>query len=441
MIFSFFGSLAGSALAFVIALSIIVFVHEYGHYIVGRWCGISAEVFSLGFGAVVWHRYDMRGTKWQIAALPFGGYVRFAGDASAASEPDPKALAALDPIAARHTLDGAPLWARALTIAAGPFFNFSFSIFIFTAFFMAQGIATNEAVVGSVRDTAPFAKALERGDLILDLGGQPVLDLVAFYKIAGTLTPQESTSYTVMRRGQEVSVRGPYPFPAYVDQVQSRSAALEAGLQERDMILAVNGAQIYGFAQIVEKVKVAKGAPTTLTVARQDQVFDVTLVPKLVDLPKAEGGFEQRWLLGIMGGLAFEPKTRRTGPFEGIGLASFATWRIITTNLSGIGHLLTGSISSCNISGPIGIAQVSGDMARKGPLDFLRFLAMLSTAIGLMNLFPIPVLDGGHLVMLGYEAVVRRKPSAKLMGGIMRVGLIILLTLMAFAFSNDLFCP
>ena len=160
MIFSFFGSLAGSALAFVIALSIIVFVHEYGHYIVGRWCGISAEVFSLGFGAVVWHRYDMRGTKWQIAALPFGGYVRFAGDASAASEPDPKALAALDPIAARHTLDGAPLWARALTIAAGPFFNFSFSIFIFTAFFMAQGIATNEAVVGSVKDTAPFAKAL-----------------------------------------------------------------------------------------------------------------------------------------------------------------------------------------------------------------------------------------------------------------------------------------
>ena len=145
---------------FIIAVGIIVFVHEYGHYIVGRWCGISAEIFSLGFGAVVWHCYDMRGTKWQIAALPFGGYVRFAGDASAASEPDPKALAALGPIAARHTLDGAPLWARALTIAAGPFFNFSFSIFIFTAFFMGQGIATNEAVVGSVKDTAPFAKAL-----------------------------------------------------------------------------------------------------------------------------------------------------------------------------------------------------------------------------------------------------------------------------------------
>ncbi|MFQ3348592.1 MAG: regulator of sigma E protease [Paracoccaceae bacterium] len=440
--FSDFGTFASSIFAFIVALSIIVFVHEFGHYIVGRWCGVSAEIFSLGMGPVLWFRMDQRGTKWQVAVLPFGGYVKFAGDADVTSVGAQADMSDLIPKSTRHTLDGAPLWARTLTVAAGPFFNFGFSILIFASFFMTAGIATDEAYVGKVKDLGQGVQTLQKGDLILSIDGQPVLDLLDLYKIGDALTPQRFISYQLRRNGVLLDVVGPYPFPTYVDRVQPQSAALAAGVHSHDLVVAVDGDPVFAFAQLVEKVKAGDGAPMELTLLRSGQELEVNLTPKQVDLPKADGGFERRWLLGLSGGLAFDPLTRRTGPFEGVWLATKATYSLISKNLSGIGHLVTGKISSCNISGPIRIAQVSGDMARDGASVFFGFVAMLSTAIGLMNLFPIPVLDGGHLVLFGYEALSRKKPSPKVIGILMRIGMIVLLSLMAFAFTNDLiFCP
>ena len=159
-----FGSFAFTMLAFIAAISIIVAVHEYGHYIVGRWSGIRADVFSIGFGPVLLSRKDRRGTQWQIAALPFGGYVKFAGDANAASV---GADAAVTP--ARNTMHGAPLWARAATVVAGPLFNFILSIAIFAGVVLVSGQATDEPRVGAPRDLPPVYQSLEAGDLILAL--------------------------------------------------------------------------------------------------------------------------------------------------------------------------------------------------------------------------------------------------------------------------------
>ena len=163
-----FGGFVWTVAAFIIALSVIVAIHEYGHYIVGRWCGIKADVFSLGFGPVLFSRFDKHGTKWQIAALPFGGYVKFAGDANAASGKDEEAMAgvASDPQALRATMHGAPLWARALTVVAGPVFNFALSIIIFTAIAMSLGTVRDPLTVDAVKPLPQQVEGLEQGDVI-----------------------------------------------------------------------------------------------------------------------------------------------------------------------------------------------------------------------------------------------------------------------------------
>jgi regulator of sigma E protease len=160
-----------------------------------------------------------------------------------------------------------------------------------------------------------------------------------------------------------------------------------------------------------------------------------------MDLPLPEGGFETRWLIGLSGGLVFVPETRTPGPFEAVGLAGLETWRIATTSLSGLWHMISGAISSCNLQGPIGIAETSGDAASQGVSSFILFLAMLSTAVGLLNLFPIPVLDGGHLVFHAWEAATGRPPTDRALRILMTIGITVVLSLMVFGLGNDLFCP
>jgi len=164
-------------------------------------------------------------------------------------------------------------------------------------------------------------------------------------------------------------------------------------------------------------------------------------VPRRMDMPTPEGGFETRWLIGLSGGLLFVPETRTPGPFEAIGDGASQTWVIVKTSLSGLWHMITGAISSCNLQGPIGIAETSGAAASQGLASFIWFIAMLSTAVGLMNLFPVPILDGGHLVFHAYEAVSGRPPSDRALRVLMGSGLAMLLALMVFALTNDLFCP
>lgn len=437
-----FGGLIWTVLAFVIALSVIVAIHEYGHYIVGRWSGIHADVFSLGFGPVLWSRMDKRGTRWQIALLPFGGYVKFMGDANAASAPDGEAVAEMSEADRRKTMLGAPLWARAATVAAGPVFNFALSILIFAAIAMSQGTVRDPLSIGEVA-ALPVQHELRSGDEPVAIAGVPVPDyrsaeFDAFIKAL----PQESLlDWTVRRDGAEVTVQGPYPMPPLVHQLSPQSAAVAIEMKVGDVITAVDGTPIASFAELKAAVEGAEGRPLLLDVWRDGETMEFALVPKRVDEPQAGGGFKTSWRIGILGGLAFEPASELANPLDALWGGVMGTFEIMRGSVSGLWHMLTGAISSCNMSGPIGIAEVSGQMASQGATNFIYFIGVLSAAVGLLNLFPVPILDGGHLVFYAYEAVTGRAPNENALRILMGMGLALILSMMGFALFNDIFCP
>lgn len=436
-----FGGLAFTLAAFVLALSIIVAIHEYGHYIVARWTGIHAEVFSLGFGPVLFSRTDRRGTRWQIAALPLGGYVKFLGDSNAASVgTDDTDIREMDK---RRTMLGAPLWARAATVSAGPLFNFALSLAIFAGVLMLQGRAADPLTVAEIRELPPsYVQELEPGDEILAIAGRPTPELAGFDAFLDELPPEPVLDYRVLRDGRQITVQGPYPYPPVALGVSPRSAAIDIEMRPGDVILSVDGEAVATFEALRDAVAASEGRPLALEVWREGEIIDFTLVPRRVDLPQPEGGFETRWLIGISGGLFFEPATETPGPLEAVWGGVQQIWFIITSSLSGLWHILTGAISTCNLSGPVGIAETSGAMASQGADSFIWFVAVLSTAVGLLNLLPVPILDGGHLVFHAYEAVAGRPPSDRALRVLMAAGLSVLLTLMLFALANDLFlCP
>lgn len=438
-----FGNVLYTIVFFVVALSIIVAIHEYGHYIVGRWSGIHAEVFSIGFGPTIFSRRDRRGTLWQIAALPLGGYVKFLGDADAASGKDGASLDDMDATSLRRTMHGAPLWARSATVAAGPVFNFILSILVFAAVIMARGEATSPVEIARL---APLPvtqgeAGLQPGDQIAEVAGTPVADLTALYTAVPDLPVADQIDYLVMRGDSTIRVPGPYPLPPLVEQLQPGSAAMDVGLAVGDVVTAIDGVAIATFRQLQQAVAGGDGSPLLLTVWRDGQEMEFALTPRKVDLPDGEGGFETRWLIGLTGGLAFEPATQTPGIGAAVGAGVQQTLFIIESSLSGLYHMITGAISSCNLRGPIGIAETSGAAASQGAQSFIWFVAVLSTAVGLLNLFPIPVLDGGHLVFHAWEAVTGKPPSDAALRILMGAGLTLLLALMAFALTNDLFCP
>ena len=441
-----FGGFIWTLAAFVIALSVIVAIHEYGHYIVGRWCGIKADVFSLGFGPVLYSRYDKRGTKWQIALLPFGGYVKFAGDANAASGKDEEAMeeVATDPVRLRETMHGAPLWARALTVVAGPVFNFALSIIVFAGVSMSLGTVSEPLTVQAVKPLPNAIEGLEQGDVLQAIAGRTIPDSMQtpeYRTFMENLPLEPVLEYTVLRDGQSVTVDGPYPSPALVGGVGAQTAALDAGLATGDVIVGIDGTPTFAFIQLKEAVESSEGRPLLLDVWRGGKTLQFTLVPKSTDEPQPDGSFVNVLRIGISSDSAITPATELSGIMEAAQNGVAGTWRIIKGSLSGMWHMLTGAISSCNMSGPVGIAQVSGAMASQGALSFINFIAVLSTAVGLLNLFPIPALDGGHLTFYAYEAVRGKPPSDKALRILMTVGIAMVLGLMMFALFNDLFCP
>jgi regulator of sigma E protease len=435
-----FGNLFFTLAAFVVALSIIVTVHEYGHYIVGRWSGIHAEVFSLGFGPVLVSRVDRRGTRWQIAALPFGGYVKFLGDANAASSAaDDAVMSHLDAKARRRTMHGAPLWARAATIFAGPAFNFLFSIAVFAAFIAVKGLPDETPRVGAIHPM-PGVMELAEGDLITAVAGQEVADLAAYYTLADRLDPAPQVTYTVERGGQILNVTGPHPMPARAAGIALNSAARDAGMEAGDVVLEVDGTPVWAFRQLPPMVDAADGAAVALHLWRGGDTLDVSLTPRRTDLPLPDGGFETRWLIGLQSGTFFAHPMRSVSLTESLPLAVGEIGDIVTRSISGLYYMVTGAISTCNLSGPVGIATTSAEMASDGLASFIWFIAVLSTAVGLLNLFPIPILDGGHLVFHAYEALVGRAPSERVLGALMTAGLVLLGAMMLFALGNDLLC-
>jgi regulator of sigma E protease len=440
-----FGGFFWMIIAFIVALSVIVAIHEYGHYIVGRWTGIHADIFSLGFGPVLYSRLDRRGTKWQIAALPFGGYVKFAGDANAASGVDGQAMAEVadDPVARRATMHGAPLWARAVTVAAGPVFNFVFSIIIFFGVMVYAGQPSDPLTVASLKALPGQETQLREGDRILGIEGQEYIFFEDAVSWALTTPPPSDgiLNYDIERDGERLSVTGPFLAPARIGNIVPQSAASDAGLRRGDVITHINGDAIVAFLDMKNIVESSNGADLDLSVWRDENVEQLVLTPKRVDEPVPGGGFSTQWRIGIMNGLAFEPATETVPVVTALTRSVRQVGRIIEGSISGLGHMITGAISTCNLSGPIGIAQTSGAMASQGAQSFIWFIAVLSTAVGLLNLFPVPALDGGHLVFYAYEAVTKRPPSDGALRILMGIGLAMVLTLMAFALGNDLFCP
>lgn len=433
-----FGNVAFTLLAFVIALSVIVAIHEYGHYIVGRWSGIHADVFSIGFGKVLFSRTDKRGTVWQVALLPFGGYVKFKGDGNAASVGADETVQR-----SRDTMLGAPLWARAATVSAGPVFNFILSIFVFAGLLLFQGTPTSPLTVASLPDLpAEYQVELQPGDTVLGIEGQPLNYPDGFGAVANAMPAQPFVTYEIERDGQRLNVTGPQPRSTLVQSITPRSAADDANLSAGDVILSMDGVAVHRFSDMIDIVNANGGVPITLEIWRDDTVRTEMLTPRMVAMPQADGSMKDEPKLGLGGGLVFEPATQGVGVFEALWLGIQQVWYIIIQSLNGLGHMISGAISSCNLSGPVGIAETSGSMAAQGLLSFISFIAVLSTAVGLLNLFPIPILDGGHLVFHAYEAVTGKMPSDGALRVLMALGVALIGTLMLFAIANDLFlCP
>ena len=280
-----FGGLTWVIVTFVIALAVIVAVHEYGHYIVGRWCGIKAEVFSVGFGKPLLTRTDRHGTVWQLAALPFGGYVKFKGDANAASAGvDEDAVSDLSPAEMRSTMNGAPVWARALTVLAGPVFNFILSALIFATFFLVIGEANERLSVGSVVEM-PVQNELLPGDQIQAIEGAAVTSIEDMADLRETLPRGETLSYTVLRDGDILTVAGPHTSPPLVRGVSLDSAAQDAGIQEGDLVLSIDGAPITVFDDMIETVARTQGKALALEVWRQGDILDFTQEPRATPPP------------------------------------------------------------------------------------------------------------------------------------------------------------
>ena len=424
--------------SFIIALSIIVFIHEYGHYIVGRWCGIKAEIFSFGFGPVIFSRIDKSGTKWQIAALPLGGYVKFIKDDESLNFDKKNSR---DVFFQARSFDTAPLMARTLTVLAGPIANFILSFLILISFLLINGIPSNKVILSDVKDHPFIVDPLLPNDEIISINGYKTPTLNSFYALVKNEDLKETVRYIIKRDGLVKEMSGPNPFPALIENVTLRSSAFNAGLKTGDVIQEINGFKIYKFSQLQYLVASIENYPIKLKVWRGGEIFDFLVTPKLVDYPKQGGGFEKRKLIGISAGSLFEFERTRINFFEATWLSIQQIYGIITGSLDGIKNIIIGSISTCNLQGPIGIASTAGDAAQQGIGTFLRIIAVLSTAIGMLNLFPIPMLDGGHLLFYTYEGIFRKAPSEKIIKFLTLIGIFLLITLMMVAVSSDLFCP
>src|SRR5215467_10629182 len=355
------GNFANWVVPVLFTLTIIVFFHELGHFLVARLCGIRVLVFSIGFGPELIGFYDRRGTRWKISAIPLGGYVKFFGDENEASVPDPATLAAMTEDERKQSFPGQPVYARAAVVAAGPITNFILAIVLFAGVFMAFGKTT------------------------------------AIPRIAA---------------------------------VEPNSPAAAAGFKVGDVIVSIDGSKIDNFADVQRIVNFSPGTTLTIEVDRDGALFTLKATPAERD---------KRGMLGIT--RSNEPGDVRTDPVgaaEALRLGADKTWFVVATTMSYLRDVVVGRQSADQIGGPAKIAQLSGEVAKLGFAALLEFTAYLSVSIGLLNLFPIPLLDGGHLLFYSIEAVRGRPLSERAQEVGFRIGLAIVLMLMIFATFNDL---
>jgi len=355
-----------SAIWFLVILTVLVFVHEFGHYMIARWNRVRIEVFSIGFGPELFGWWDRAGTRWKFSTIPLGGYVKMFGDSDASSGLPTPGLARLAPAEREVSFHYKRLGQRAAIVAAGPAANFLFAIVVLAVLFMTFG--------------------------------QP---------------------YT----------------PPEVGQVQPASAAEQGGIRAGDVIVQIDGRSVNRFEDVQQAVRLNPNVPMVIIVRRdgQDQTLHVT--PSQTELTDRFGNHYEIGLLGIArSGVEYAQRDPGTAVIQ----AGVETWNLTAGTLQAIWQIIKGTRATDELGGPLRIAQMSGEVAQGGVVAVLWFMAVLSINLGLINLFPVPVLDGGHLLFYAAEAI-RGKPlghRAQEYG--FRIGLALVLTLMVFATWNDL---
>ena len=434
------GSLLFTIVSFLIVLTVVVFVHEFGHYIVGRWCGIRAQVFSVGFGKPLYWRTDRHGTKWQIAALPLGGFVKFVGDmdpASAGRAPD-DALTAEEQESAFHN---ASLLSRTLTVFAGPFANFVLSVLIFTAIVLPLEQGSSKPVIGEITEKAGPDVGFQAGDAVRSIDGQPIEEFADIVKIL-TERDSEYLPAIVERDDTEQEITVFFHQPAEVTAVTAGMPAEAAGMKPGDMIVEIDGEPIPTFRalQLSTSAK-PHGAEMEVVVLRDGERVTMSFVPDLIRRVHPVTGDEV--LLPTMGISSevfggIKPSTEPVAVHTALWIGVKETWRVISGTLGYIGDMIFEGADTSQLGGPIRIAEISGDAAQQGFSSMIWLIAVLSTSIGLINLFPIPILDGGHLMFYAIEFVRGRPVGETWMKVSTMIGLSLVLLLMVFATYNDL---
>lgn len=359
-----------AVVSFLVVLSIVVFVHEFGHFIVARWCGVAVRTFSIGFGREIFGFTDRKGTRWRVAWIPLGGYVKFVDDENVASAPSEEALVRMTPEERRGAFQTRPIWQRAAVVFAGPAANFLLAIVIYTAVNFWVGVHTIAPRIGEVKAGMPAAAAgFQPGDVILSIDGEAI-----------------------------------------------------GGFEDVQRIIAVNGDRKLHFG-----------------VDRSGGKLFIDVTPKVQTINDNFGGSFRRGLIGITPSTSPEAvETRKVGALEALSRGVRETYMDIAQTLQGIGDILTQRQAADQMGGPILMAQVTARVAGLGVEPMLRWIAFISANIGLLNLLPVPVLDGGHLLYYAIEAVRRRPLSRRMQDIGFQIGIALVLMLMVYVNMNDI---
>ncbi|MEJ5062998.1 MULTISPECIES: sigma E protease regulator RseP [Erwinia] len=443
-------SVLWSFAAFIVALGILITVHEFGHFWVARRCGVKVERFSIGFGKALWRRRDKQGTEYVIALIPLGGYVKMLDERVESVPPE-----------LRHqSFNNKTVLQRAAIISAGPIANFIFAIFAYWLVFII-GVPGVRPVIGEIVSGSPAAEAqITPGTELKAVDGIETPDWDAVRMALVAKIGDESTTLTLAPFGSEktsdktvnlhdwqfepdkqdpvtslgIQPRGPQ-IESVLAQVQKDSAASRAGLQAGDRIVKVDGQPLDQWQNFVATVRDNPGKDIAIEVERQGSTVSLTLTPDVNPHNKAEG------FAGVIPRIIPLPEEYRTvrqyGPFAAIGEASAKTWQLMKLTVSMLGKLIVGDVKLNNLSGPISIAQGAGMSAEYGLIYYLMFLALISVNLGIINLFPLPVLDGGHLLFLLIEKIKGGPVSERVQDFSYRIGSIVLVLLMGLALFND----
>lgn len=440
-------------LYFIIAISVLVVIHEFGHFWVARRCGVRVLRFSVGFGKPLWSFTDKRGTEYAIAPIPLGGYVKMLDEREA---PVPE-----------HLLDQAfnrkSPWARIAIASAGPIANFIFALLAYWLLFVS-GTSGVVPVVGSVADGSVAAVAgVRSGDEIVAVNDHETLtwqevswQLVGFLgedaDIRMTLKSADGTQRSALLSLQDWLAHQEVPdplsglgieprrlnVPAVIGEVQPDGAAAAAGLQTGDRVVAVNGTDIDDWYDWVKHVRAAAGVEQLLTLERSGALMNITLTPGSKTLDDGS-------VIGYVGAGVVAPeipedwlRTSHAGTLQGLWLSLNKTSDLIVFTLDSLWKMLLGDVSVKNLSGPITIAKVAGASASGGLEAFIGFLALLSISLGVLNLLPVPMLDGGHILFYLVEVVRGRALPERIQIIAVQFGLFLLLSLMLVAFYNDI---